>query len=567
MSSARLESEKPFFSRHRTKLALGNLTHQLVTHETPLTIYAGAGVTIDRSGLGWRGMVEGLLTKYVPDPLSRDDIFAANGTIEAASLTEAFYRRDYGEAHFRDRIIDRLREMLYGPGDWQAGRLADEIGLLCAGLRSKQLGFVVATPNYDSYLVEALSDAGIPVDVIRTTDVESPLSIPRNGSNRSQTRAKSAEWVGSERLLQSLFGAGNSIVQLHGLIPRAGGPLPLAPVISELDYVHTEPYTYRALRSLLNSSAVLLVGTSMTDRPLLQALDKTRNSNFPRYAIMPLGLGWRLDPIRQRKLRTNQLERFAQFNVTPVYVDYHFQIAQFVAELSHLVKGVGALQTPGERKASFDTINRMLSDESYGKRLNRWVSDWAWSREQVVSINGESRRLRDIYDDLLNLILDDISEALDMSASEVIKLEFWVRDSPDSHRGLRLWSSSVSRHFQEASARRAVFDNESEICAVRSFVEGRPWISRLKPHESPAQRWRTYLSVPIWVGTDGQGRYGPLPVGSIVIASMRQDDDSGLIRLSRRASMKKATELMSWLGTVLTTADTDGASRNSSDSR
>lgn len=540
MSRTPLESDKPFFSRSRTKFALASLADQVAHLGSPLTIYAGAGVTIDRSALSWRGMVEGILREYVSDPQVIDEIFRQNEVVAAATLAEAFYLRDYGEGNFRDRMVDKLRWMLYGPGDWQAGRLADEVASLCASIQAYSGGCVVATPNYDDYLIAAMKKAKIDVSIERTTRTDSPLN--------TSGVVRSAEWVKTPSVRQALFRGSNTAIQLHGLIPRSPGGKTYPPVISEIDYVKSEPYTFRALRALLSDSCVLMVGTSLTDRPLLQALDKTRDSRFPRFALVPLG-GSRGEPeARSRDLRKYQLERFARYNVTPIFVDYYFQVAQFLVELSRLLDEV-----KGEELENLEEeIVSQLTYNSYGQRLVNWAEDWRFSREQLLNADSGTDSTPFMLDDILNdvteKVLVEIRIDLDLSASEVTKLEFWVRDDPRTQRGLRLWSSTVSRHFQEESARRAQFARGSEISAVSAFVEGRPWITRLGPDESPSQRWRTYLAVPVWLAGK---RYGSLPVGALVVASMRPFSESGLIRLSRRASMQSAIKRLVTLGELL----------------
>lgn len=542
-----LESDNPFFSRQRTKYALAEIAHAVTAEKKPMTIYAGAGVTIDRSGLGWRGMVDGLLSQYIDDPGIRNGVFEVNSVVEVATLAEGFYHRDYGDGHYRERMIDRLRSMLYGPGDWQAGRLAAEIGLLCKSISAAGSGFILATPNYDDYLVYALKGAGIDVCVRRTTDTRSPLSPDPD----DLSRPKSDAWLASAAKVDEEFRRASSVVQLHGLIPRDPSHETYAPVISELDYVETSPYTFRALRRLLSRSGLLMLGTSMTDGPLLQALERTKRDaelkGLPRFALMPFALHLdEADPNR-RLLREYQIERFAKYGVTPIYVDYHFQIAQFVTELSRLIAVSGDVPAAD----ASDVISQDLQMRSYGKRLLQWSDSWKEVLDRRVTYNDATYRVEDIYNDLQHSILDDIADVLDLSASEVLKLEVWVRDSPASHRGLRLWSSTVSRHFQDASARRARFENRSDISAVQAFVAGRPIIYTQKPDESPLSRWKTYLATPIWLDDASSADYGKLQVGAIVVASMRFEERSGLVRLRRRDAMKEAADLMVWLGRII----------------
>lgn len=578
------ESDRPFFSRTRTKLALDSL-EQAALETGRLLVYGGAGVTIDRSSLNWRGMVDGLLSQYVLDPTARQDIFEESSILETASLAIEYFRKDYGD-HYRERIADRLRVMLYMPGDWQAGALAANIASLAVELGSQGIGYVVATPNYDDYLAEALS-----------LQLDGPLKIATTVAQGTEGglvtgKATAADWLDSPGDVEQMYSARNVIVQLHGLIPRNSGVnkgAVIPPVIGELDYFGSERYTYKALRALLEGTPALFVGTSLTDRPLLQALADTLPSSSPRFAVVPVGLRHEGERDRQRGLRAAMLERFQHFGVIPIYVDYYFQIAQFVDELARLSRvrrsdrGPSAAVDPGvdsregaigrddaadepfehveleEDAAESDddreeiVVSSMedpgpLDDvDTYGQRLRQWAQDWS----ELQEAEPDAEQLTSM---LTSFALKEVRSILDVSSSEITKLELWVRDDPTSFRGLRLYASSVSRHLQEASARRALFSNDSRISAIRAFVAGRPIVASIEDGASPNQRWRTYLSLPIRL-KDADGIYGRLPVGALVLASMREISTSGIVREYRRSAMHEATEVLVWLGETLTDTD------------
>jgi hypothetical protein len=56
----------------------------------------------------------------------------------------------------------------------------------------------------------------------------------------------------------------------------------------------------------------------------------------------------------------------------------------------------------------------------------------------------------------------------------------------------------------------AEIGNNSQYVSVQTFCAGRPGV-----HVTKTDRWRTYLSVPIWVGD--------LPVAVISLASMEEE--------------------------------------------
>lgn len=104
-------------------------------------------------------MVEGLLEPYIPAKNARDDIFEENSVQAAASLAVEYYRKHYGERGYRARIADRLRILIYAPGGWQSGDLVPALAGLASSVAERNSGIVVATTNYDDFLIDGLSDA------------------------------------------------------------------------------------------------------------------------------------------------------------------------------------------------------------------------------------------------------------------------------------------------------------------------------------------------------------------------------------------------------------------------
>ena len=323
MANTALESDKPFFSRARTNEALDILAGS-VSSPGRLVVFAGAGVTIDRSGLSWRTMDEGLLEPYLPDKRARDDVFEENSIQAAASLAVEYYRKHYGKQGYRARIADRLRILIYAPGSWQSGDLVSAIATLSDAVSDRNGGVVVATTNYDDFLVDELND----------DSVTRPVFYPSDDGIEVK-RSSRAEWTKSLAGTVPLFKDAGSVVHLHGLVPRDGsieGGRVFTPVVGEIDYVKAAPSSFSATRALFKAAPVLLVGASMTDAPLLRALEATKKSKFPRYALVPMGFQYQGDPVRLRAVRSAQLERFQHFGVVPVYVDQQLGVSRAVTD-------------------------------------------------------------------------------------------------------------------------------------------------------------------------------------------------------------------------------------------
>lgn len=536
-----VESREPFFRRSQTSVSLKKIVKEILSTSSAksyprINIYCGAGVTIDRSGLDWRKMVDGLLSHYVTEKQDREDLFKAHEVLGVASLCLAHYYQDYGPEHYTMRVADQLRLLLYGAANWNSGSLASEVIQLCKAMKTPSFsrtsgGYIIATPNYDAYLAEMVAEMN---GVIQTTSVTNEGSLHPQDTLQTYRAAGDwravnlPPWVSDEQLLQKMYELG-SIVQLHGLIPRDGQLLDgrvFTPVIDELDYIDSEYYTTQVLKALLKAAPTIFIGTSMQDRPVLKALQDTKEGFEdlpPRYLLSTLGTDLSTEDPRRYRLRRQSSERFARFGVEPIYVDYHFQVPAFLAELSRGIS-IGY---------SGDVEN------SYESRLDRWAS--SWPQYQIKNDNQLIRLL-------LSFAIDEVKEILGIMGAEILKAELWVRDNPSEFRGLRLWESTASRQVQEESARKASFNPNTTIAAVKAFQEGRPVFSYLPDGEKPNQRWRTYLAIPLTLERGTSSNTGRLPVGTLVVASMRSSSQSGLYQLHKRASLKHAVETLSSIG-------------------
>jgi hypothetical protein len=88
----------------------------------------------------------------------------------------------------------------------------------------------------------------------------------------------------------------------------------------------------------------------------------------------------------------------------------------------------------------------------------------------------------------------------------------------------------------------AEISNQSKYVSVETFCHGRPGI-----HPRPDDRWRTYLSVPVRIGTT-QNR--DVPVAVISLASMEKDTQ---ISREYTSTMSNIVEALVTMGTRMVT--------------
>lgn len=111
------------FSRSPTSYFDRNTVHSLIqdiADQQSLVVYAGAGVSIDRTGLSWRELINRLMKEHVVDDAIRQSIMNTYLPLEAASIVCQMYA-DQRQARPMAQILHQLRSMLYG-ADLATGR-------------------------------------------------------------------------------------------------------------------------------------------------------------------------------------------------------------------------------------------------------------------------------------------------------------------------------------------------------------------------------------------------------------------------------------------------------------
>jgi hypothetical protein len=542
------EGDSPFLERHSTINAV-----QEICQQRSLTILAGAGVTIDKSGLDWASMVSALLEPHISEESTRSQFIREQGPLFAASAAHELYKAAQDDLPnqdraTRERMVDALKVALYSPGTWQQGRLATNIARFAYTWNSTSLDGVprrscIATTNYDDYLKRELDlvfearrrnyatskkpKVGLVRPVIAYSTREDPLL--------KAERVKRAEWQ-----RKSTYPARDEIacIHLHGRIPSSFDPTDAAglrfPVISEMDYYKTALYSERALAQLFSRSGALLVGASLTDPPLIRALEKTitHMETHPRWALLTLNGGLHDAQDREGQVEHRRLvvSRMRALGVTPIFVDHYLQLAQFFEELA-----VCAQMPSPEEYAT--------SNLRYGPRLARW-----WRRWNMQG-GTESRAKRQTRHQafLLRNALPDVRTALRASNDEVLKVEVWLRWQPKRKRVLRLWASSVGTWADESAMREASLRDFNHALATECFVSGRPTI-RYADTQDVTARWGVYLATPVWAVASKSFSF---VAGVVVVASMSSPDRSAINIARNQSNIATCLRTMETIGQIV----------------
>ena len=540
---------RPFFFRSKTIDVIREIASQEV-----VTIYAGAGVTIDKSGLTWTALVDHLLRRYIDDADTRQSFISEYGPLFAASAAHQYFRNNAPEsgdqeADIRQRIAEVLGVALYQSGGWEFGQLvpsiADALMVWNApDSHGKRIGEArLATTNYDDYIYIGLREAFAAVDNGTATHPEPGILFPTVADPLLDDQAVTelAPWVVSGYFDKNIL----PCIHLHGRIPRDGYSAPPSqrrfPVVSEKDYYLTAEPSRHALKSLLTSSNLILVGTSLSDPPLLRALEETkdqcRRAGLRRWALMVSkhpGETAR-QQIDYQELVTNRLKALG---VIPIYVDWYSQLAQFFREIS--IHRAAFIRTATDKRDD----GHFPVNVEYKARLRKWWKAWYRDRSE----NKRYALQLDHHFDLLNAVTPTIRKVLDPAPEENFKIEIWVRWDPANTRKMRLWTSNQTTWTDEQTMREVDISSDSETLAVDTFRSGRP-SSGPSDQRRGYNKWKSYLAMPCWYVDHHAGN--TFVSGVVVMASDKTDEDSSLGKYADKQKLRTLYRYLQFFGSYV----------------
>jgi hypothetical protein len=533
-----MTEDEPFFHLPTVNLAI----ERLARAET-ITIFAGAGVAKDRRSPDWHQLVDDLLQlaldDHRSDELRSHSEFLANlfgertPPLLLASTVRYLDQRTFDPAGYV-RAIARSLYQDEGP----TGNLAQGIAWLATILKVLKRDVVVITTNYDTYIEGArgtspVLGSGDPyADEIGKTVLKSYVDINQEISDLEIP-----------------------VYHFHGVINKDGSTLGDT-TFCEVDYSGIRgKWQEELLIDRLVRGSVLFVGTSMTDPYIAHCLseaarrsqptdpDPTESTDQPGrsvtgrrrlvdspwIAVLPLqGEAWWSDLIRAQKADETVLAstpsrsavlkvaeaRLAYLGVQALYADFYSQVAQFCWETKNCV-----LQGP-------ESYSEANSEHRYGHRLQSWWRYWDQSLRVTKDI-AESQG------DMQNALFDvkgEIAHRLTATASdksEQFKVELWVRmQTAPTDRELVLWASSQAVLRDESALHSATIQHQSQYIAVQTFAEGRcigPPFGEEARRLERERRWRSYISVPIWLDQDP---WFHLPVGTIAVMGAHPEGPS-----------------------------------------
>ncbi len=433
---------------------IADAVDEIAAHEGEITLFVGAGVSMEAELPAWNTLVRKLLVGARAEEDEAllhawADTVLQEGPLAAAAVAEALYR-DHGL--FRRA----LREALYerDPSSYAPGALAGQIAWLKERLGSR---LALLTVNYDGLLEAALAERG--------------LRAASYVSGWREPAGKAAVWHLHGRLLRGRSGRWEREGRL---------------VLSEGSYVRSTASSFpqRFVAERLAGSLCVFVGLSMTDPNFIRWLyNSADEAGGPRFVIFVRQASSVANPRVRLILEESAAARWAQYGVTPVWANYYGEVAQIVHEIG--------LRCNGGTPVAFS----LRAQRRLGCGAARIAPHGA--AQFVEAQRDVSASLRRQLDDL-HAICEGASPPVDLSGHR-LGLGLWAVDH--EHGQVLNWASA-DRAYQEPDA---VVANPLHVgsrwVAATAIANGVP------VEQDPmvyASRWRFVRAVPIVLGPDGE---------------------------------------------------------------
>lgn len=541
-----------FFNRDSTLGYIDDLAALATGHGTPITIYAGSGVSAD---VGAEPLRNRFMERLVHELVLRTDLLqdeSEEARKNIAGTISMALARTY-EAPYLGSIVRELAQRgQRSQGDWEADE--DDLRLLirnvlragpvpgqfvaraiaaCAfAMRHASAEVGVVTSHYDEVLTRAAEHVRTPLYLPEAlTDyrfVGTEPGAPDRRSNRPTPVPSDTEV---------------SVTHLNGSMAVPGAHL----VIGESDFfaeygadLHLErehsEWRHRVLSDKLERTACIFVGSTLTEPDVLEHLARTKYRHR-RYALLlhpSLRAGDELNmapgTLEHYASRRLVAQRFLHLGVIPIIAEHPHQIPQFLREVALKIMQ-GETYQPYSDRARFwwrywaEAFGHRKPDGPGGRRSDSLQQHW-----QTGALAEVMKQLGKQF------AADKRSKIRD----ETIVLELWVRNP--YQRRLELWARSDALLLDAAAAYQgSLRGDDHRYVAVKAFQEGRALTEHIAPKKQKKDRhWRYCWSIPLVLY---EAPWYHLPVGVLNVMSNKDEDEpsgtDGVKRIARLVNIAK----------------------------
>lgn len=502
-----------------------------------IVIYCGAGVTADRTGVGWLGLINRVADKLMECSDSRliknlETCFDNNKDDEKAQLArkavkdylndedvplevkatmvEALAKNENNiNIENNDAIQKVFAEALYRDSGWHRGRTLQKLVdfIVISACMGKSISII--TTNYDTYIERAIWERLESLKGLNLSeDSESKKSLPK-WSRVEYKEVPKVLFQGDKE------GSSIEVNYIHGSITENGG-LRGSLVFSERNYADGHDRTVKKLIKWFEKGPTIIVGASLNDVPLVRSLlefkrtikERGEGSHAGIYAIL------RRIAIDSEDISDQfQLSRAEVLGIKLLMFDSYNDIPDIFSNLIALcAQGI-------------DWYDGKLPCEL---ALEDWIGQTAKFSREISEYGYE----------MSSIIIDEIFKNL-IDKEEKIKIEFWFvgyAEGASDKKVLRVWTNSVGPTFTTGLRREEdIFRyNEKKVASVKAYSSGIPEIISLdklnvgfdekKNRDASVGRWKTFLAVPLSVPSK---KYNvDIVVGVVTLASTYKMSDS-----------------------------------------
>lgn len=522
-----------------------------------IVIYCGAGVTADRTGVGWlglinraadklmecsdSGLIKNLETCFTSDDCQDDKkLQSARKAVKEylndedvplevkATMVEALAKNG-NNIENNDAIQKVFAEALYRDSGWHRGRTLQKLVdfIVISACMGKSISII--TTNYDTYIERAIRERLKFLNGLNPSeDSESKKPLPKwSWDPYERVNSEPNDEVREVEVPKVLFqgdkeGSSIEVNYIHGRITENGG-LDGSLVFSERNYADGHDRTVKKLIKWFEKGPTIIVGASLNDVPLVRSLlefkrtikERVEGSHAGIYAIL------RRIAIDSEDISDQfQLSRAGVLGIKLLMFDSYNDIPDIFSNLIALcAQGI----------------------DGYGGKLpcELALEDWIGQTAKF------SRKISEYGYEMSSIVIDEIFKKLIgeeekiKGEEEKIKIEFWFvgyAEGSSDEKVLRVWTNSVGPTFTTGLRREEgiLRDNEKKVASVKAYCSGIPEIISIdelnvgidekKNRDASAGRWKTFLAVPLSVPSK---KYNvDIVVGVVTLASTYKMSDS-----------------------------------------
>lgn len=480
-----MRSSTPFFEDYLT----AEIIEKAATVDGRLLFYCGAGVTIDRTGHSWGGLIVSLIPQErsadAPGMPARAEVAAlTQNSPETLASSVVYLLREAagGGAKLRKALSAQLRNALYKTqAQWQESSLVLQIMTLAILRFGEGRSTALLTTNYDTFLEASFSDS---VRLIPKHIAMPGLRVFLAG-NPTPVRIIPPHKVNADHPAAYI-----DITYLHGRLPpdstfgKANWPL----VLDENSYAASASKVESTIQeSLEEASFAVMLGTSLRDTPLIRALSATSRQGCERVAVLLRADYAHPDDKTEQLAVTLAQHRASELGVTTLFPDFPAQVGQLINEA---VLRIAYPMFRADEPLSF----------RYAKRVDAWWDSWLDEHAEDHDLNDELRKMLIHAHEITGT---KPAASLMETGTERLQVELWIREAPVATlRNLRRWGRATDAFPDGRAGKNAPLDRGSYLAPVQAFVEGRPLLLGVETldrgrHELAQYTWKSFLCVPI----------------------------------------------------------------------